>query len=205
MTYSGSRGPIVVGIGASAGGTEAVARLLACLPPSFRAPVVISQHMPVGTSAATLELTRRGHTRPVQLAELDTRLRPGMAYLAPAGHDLYFDDTDPWVRLSPRPVAANDGARPHPNVDVMLEDMSRVFSRRACAVVLSGMGDDGLRGAASIKTRDGLVYVQDRGSSAVWGMPARLVEHGYADLEGSVEHLAATLGRLDALPWCVGA
>jgi len=76
---------------------------------------------------------------------------------------------------------------------------------RACAVVLSGMGDDGLRGAAAIKARGGLVYIQDRGSSAVWGMPARIAERGLADLEGSVEQIATHLGDLDRRRWAVGA
>lgn len=205
MPFSAPRGPIVVGVGASAGGTEAVAELLASLPASFRAPVVISQHMPAGTSNETLQLARRGHARPVVLAEVDLRLRPGMSYLTPAGHDLYFDDADPWIRLRPRPVAANADDHPHPNVDIMLEEMSRVFGVRACAVVLSGMGNDGLRGATAVKTRGGLICVQDRSSSAVWGMPARIVEQGYADLEGPVPDLAHALTRLDALPWCVGA
>lgn len=184
---------MVLGVGASAGGADAV-RALAVALAAGRAPMLISQHMPPGTSEATLELLSRGVSRRMELAASGTRLRPSVAYVCPAGHDLGIDDRDAWARIAVTAPAANDprvGEVPRPNVDAMLEEMARAFGPRCCAVILSGMGHDGLVGAAAIKATGGRVAVQDRASSSVWGMPARIVDAGLADHVGDVASIAA--------------
>ncbi|MEW6546834.1 MAG: chemotaxis-specific protein-glutamate methyltransferase CheB [Bacillota bacterium] len=171
----------LVVVGASTGGPSALHFLVARLADrvSRLAPVamLIVQHIPPGFSTAmarSLSQTARGGFR---VEEASARaLRAGDVFLAPGGYHLRVIE-GPAVELSLDPPVA--GVRPA--VDVTLLSAVQVFPRRLLALILTGMGTDGLRGARAVREAGGRVIAQDRETSVVYGMPRAVAEAGQAD------------------------
>jgi two-component system chemotaxis response regulator CheB len=165
-------------IGASTGGLHAIGEFLKALPPRIGVPVLVAQHLPslfIPFFARQLE-SLSGRT--VAVAEEGMLLRPDAVLLAPGDAHLSLD------RRGGRIVAALDRAPAPsgcmPSADVTLAAVAEIYGRAGLAIVLSGMGRDGLLGARSLVAREGEVFVQDQQSSAVWGMPRAIAEAGLA-------------------------
>jgi len=172
----------LVVVGASTGGPSALHHLIAALAGrlSRLAPVamLIVQHIPPGFSTAmarSLSETARGAFR-VEEATAGP-LWAGDVLLAPGGYHLRVTP-GPAVELSLDPPVA--GVRPA--VDVTLLSAVEVFRRGILALILTGMGSDGLRGATAVRRAGGKVIAQDRETSVVYGMPRAVAEAGQADM-----------------------
>jgi two-component system chemotaxis response regulator CheB len=205
----------VVGIGVSTGGPAALERLLPRLPEDFPAPVLVVQHMPkLFTSALATRLDRCCAMR-VKQATAGAALRPGTIWIAPGESHL---EVKMGMREMPY-LVLTQGERVHgcrPAVDVLFRSLAATFGAAAAGMVLTGMGSDGLEGSAAIVDAGGVVMAQDEASSAVWGMPGRVVSAGLAErvlpLEGLAEELIAlteSVERREMLPLrrevCCGA
>ncbi len=180
--------PAVVVVGASTGGPGAVRDLLAALPRSFGAGVLIVQHLPAGFTHDLAELLARQTGRLVREATDGTRLGPGTALVAPGGAHAVLTP-DGFVRLSYGPKVR--GYRP--SIDEAMESAAGAFGARAAGVLLTGMGDDGVRGLAAIRAAGGRTFAQDEGSSVVFGMPQRAAETGAAAVIDTPTGIAAQL------------
>ena len=170
--------PQLVVIGASTGGPNALAALFAALPP-LRVPVAVVQHMPplfTGLLAARLA---SGSRHPVQEAVDGQSLGSGTSVLAPGGQHLAITGSrrQPMTRLVNTPP--ENSCRPA--VDVLFRTAATTMSGAVLAVVLTGMGEDGARGARDIRAAGGEVLVQDQATSVVWGMPGAVARAGVAD------------------------
>lgn len=169
----------VVAIGASTGGIHALSQLLRGLPSTFRLPILVTQHLPASFMpyfAAQLAVLAG---RPCEVAADRTRIRPGRILIAPGDAHMRcvsLADGSAAVRLSTEPQASGC----MPSVDPMFESAAECFGDRVLAVVLSGMGRDGTEGARRAAAAGGYVVVQDRASSAVWGMPGSVASAGLA-------------------------
>ena len=169
----------VVAIGASTGGIHALASLLAAVPASVRQPILVTQHLPAAFSAhfaAQLSLSAR---RPCAVAVDRGRIRAGELLVAPGTAHMVavpLADGSAATRLSTEPAATGN----IPSVDPMFASLAAVYGARLLAVVLSGMGRDGLAGARAVHAAGGTVIVQDRDSSVVWGMPGAVAAAGLA-------------------------
>ncbi|MEW5934789.1 MAG: CheB methylesterase domain-containing protein, partial [Bacillota bacterium] len=157
------------------------------------APVamLIVQHIPVGFSPAMARSLSEAARGAFTVEEASPRsLRAGDVLLAPGGYHLRVVE-GPAVELSLDPPVA--GVRPA--VDVTLMSAARLFPRRLLALILTGMGSDGLRGATAVRRAGGRVIAQDRETSVVYGMPRAVAEAGLADqvlpLESIPEAVAA--------------
>ena len=175
--------PAVLLIGASTGGPQALTILMASLVPIVpHLPVCVTLHMPADLMpviAAHITRTCGVETRVVQGPQ---DLLPGIAYFSPGDRHFDFRRRDAGsVDLSLRAGAPGDSCKPA--VDVMMRSAAACFGPRALAVILSGMGEDGLAGAHAIVAAGGSVIVQDKGSSAVWGMPGAIAK---ADLAAAI-------------------
>ncbi len=162
--------PSVVVIGASTGGPQALTTLLAALPSAFPAPVLIVQHM--SAMFTRLFAQRLSQTCAVRVAEGEdgVPLQAGHVLVAPG--DLHMELA---IQDGGLTVVRLNGNAPQnycrPSVDPLFVSAARLYGRRVLAVVLTGMGHDGLLGCQVVRDAGGEVLVQDEASSAVWGMP----------------------------------
>lgn len=171
-----SRAPLVVGVASSAGGPVALATFVGQFQREFAAAFVVVQHLPVSFHQAFAEfLTSRSALQVVQVQKSEV-LRPGCVYL-PSG--------DGHIHLTSAEDVAVSHAEPRnghrPSADVLLESLAKNVGSRACGVILSGMGEDGVQGLLQLRRRGGLCLAQDRESAAVWGMPKVAMESGAAE------------------------
>jgi two-component system, chemotaxis family, protein-glutamate methylesterase/glutaminase len=169
----------VVAIATSTGGPNALADVFAGLPADFPVPIVLVQHMPpMFTRLLAERLTARSSLQ-VEEGHSGGLLRPGHAWVAPGDHHMITvrDGTNTKMLLHQDPP--ENSCRPA--ADVLFRSVAQVFGPGALAVVLTGMGQDGLRGCEAIRAAGGQVIAQDEATSVVWGMPGFVVKAGLAD------------------------
>lgn len=155
--------PPLVLIGASTGGPDALALLLAACGP-LPVPVVIAQHMPQSLAAELAEQLQRRAGWPVRVARNSTPLLPGEATLLPTDAVLLRLSSGLALRLMPTTALV------HPSADLLF-DSAAILGLPACGVVLTGMGQDGAEGAANLFRVGGRILVQSGASAVVSGMP----------------------------------
>jgi two-component system, chemotaxis family, protein-glutamate methylesterase/glutaminase len=166
----------VVLIATSTGGPRALAALLPKLPAPLGIGTLIVQHMPAGfTGSLAARLNSNSPLNVIEASGGET-LDPGTALLAPGGQHLRLS-LDGRTELSEEPAIG--GLRPR--ADLLIEDAARAYGDRLLLVVLTGMGNDGLRGAREVKRRGGRILVESEESCTVYGMPRAIVDGGLAD------------------------
>jgi two-component system chemotaxis response regulator CheB len=179
-------------IGISTGGPQALRYLIPQLPADFPAAIAIVLHMPVGyTEMYAAKLNDISRIRVIEAREGDV-MRPGVALLAPAGRHLSLT-TD-----ANQQIVAHLDARPfdtphRPAVDVLFRSAAEMYRNRLLGVVMTGMGNDGMQGAAWIKAQGGLVYTEAEESCVIYGMPRAVVEAGLSDRAIPLEQMAQTI------------
>jgi two-component system chemotaxis response regulator CheB len=182
-------------IGVSTGGPEALMRLLPDFPASMPIPVIIVLHMPrefTGPMAAALD--RKSSIRVKETEDGEEPLR-GKAYLARGGvHSVVRRDAQGKIRLHAFDGPPENGCRP--SVDALFRTAAPVFGGRTLAVVLTGMGVDGTKGAETVKHHGGYVLAQDEPSSVVWGMPGSIVRAGLANEIAPLDGIASRVCEL---------
>jgi two-component system chemotaxis response regulator CheB len=186
---------LILAIGASAGGTEAIRELLSGLPAD--APgTVITQHIPKAFSAPFARRLNDSSAMCVQEAEDGQQILAGHAYVAPGDSHLRVE------RYGARYVCRLDlGAavnRHRPSVDVMFQSVAQATGARSIGVLLTGMGRDGAQGLLQMRTAGSHTIAQDEASSVVWGMPGEAVALGAAQLVLPLPAIAARLMSLVA-------
>ncbi len=184
-------------IGVSTGGPEALSRCLPKIADAFPGPILIVQHILPGFSTYLAESLSRRCPRHVMEASDGAELKRGCIFLAPSLAHLVVrgSSTAPFIGLSDAP--AENGCRPA--ADVLFRSAASVFKNELIAIVMTGMGSDGAKGALSIHRAGGYVIAQDEASSTVWGMPRAAIEAGAANaivsLDQVANHLRKTLGE----------
>lgn len=177
-TLARPRHNLVVVIGASTGGTEVLAHLIARMPAGFP-PTLIVQHMPaLYTRAFAQRLDTLGAVRVREGCD-DLMVSAGEVVVAPGGKQMRVVSGagGPQVRItSEAPV--NHHA---PSVDVLFDSASDQYRKRTVGVLLTGMGNDGARGLLAIREAGGRTIAQDEASSVVWGMPHEAIRLGAAE------------------------
>jgi two-component system chemotaxis response regulator CheB len=169
----------VVAIGSSTGGPEALQKVLPQLPADFPVPVLVVQHMPPLFTRLLADRLNKQCAVEVAEATDGAVLRPGLVLIAPGERHLTVvrRRDEVYVRLTDDPP--ENFCRPA--VDPLFRSVSDVYGGNVLAVVLTGMGQDGRRGAEAVRSRSGHVYAQDAATSVVWGMPGAVTEAGLAD------------------------
>jgi two-component system chemotaxis response regulator CheB len=181
----------VVLIGTSTGGPQALTRLLKAFPADFPAPIAIVLHIPAGYTAPLAERLNAECAIEVLEARDGLKLRPGRAILAQAGMHLRLvaSGDDVTTRLDTEPMSSVH----RPSVDVLFQSAARSLGKRALAVVLTGMGDDGLLGARAIRDAGGEILTEAEASCVVYGMPRVVKEAGLAAAEEPLERMAQAI------------
>jgi two-component system, chemotaxis family, protein-glutamate methylesterase/glutaminase len=184
----------IVAIGASTGGIHALSQLLRAIPASFTVPILVTQHLPPAFMpyfAAQLAVLG---SRPCAVASDRMRIQPGRIIVAPGDAHIRAVRTVEGVAIRLTHEKCTSGCVP--SVDPMFESVAEVFGSRALGVVLSGMGRDGTEGASRLASTGARIFVQDRDSSVVWGMPGSVANAGHASAVLPPDEI----GRLIARP-----
>jgi two-component system chemotaxis response regulator CheB len=184
----------VIVIASSTGGPPALVTLFSRLPSDLPAAIVVAQHMPERfTKTFADRLERLGGVRVTELEDREP-LRAGRAVVCPGGRciEISAKGSVPWVRAVP-PTAED---RYVPSGDRLFESAAAVFGPRTIAVVLTGMGDDGTRGARLVKSHGGTVIAESEESAAIYGMPGSVQRAGLVDHTLAVQIMGDAIVRL---------
>jgi two-component system chemotaxis response regulator CheB len=163
-------------IATSTGGPRALASLVPQLPAPLGIGTLIVQHMPAGFTGSLAARLDASSVLNVREAVGGEKLDAGTALLAPGGRHLRLAQ-DGRTTLTDEPAVG--GLRPR--ADLLIEDAARVYGERMLLVVLTGMGNDGLRGAREVHRRGGRILVESEDSCTVYGMPRAIADAGLAD------------------------
>ncbi len=170
----------IIVIGCSTGGPKALEEIIPQFPTHFPAGILIVQHMPKLFTKSFADRLNTHSQLEVREAAAGDLVEPGVVMVAPGGLQMRVkrrQNLDVEIALD-----SNIEGLPHaPSVDVLMESVAEVYSKRGIGVILTGMGQDGLNGMRAIKTAKGRTIVQDEATSVVYGMPKAVAEGGYAD------------------------
>jgi two-component system chemotaxis response regulator CheB len=181
----------VVALAASAGGLQALTRVLAALPAHFPAALVIVQHLDPSHPSLIAEILARNTALPVKEAVDGDPLHGGRAYVAPPNRHLLVNADRSLSLTHTEPVHFV-----RPCADLLFESTAASFKERAIAVVLSGSGLDGATGVKAIKKMGGTVIVQDATDAEFTGMPQAAQATGMADYVLALDEIAPALQTL---------
>ncbi|MCX7795534.1 MAG: chemotaxis response regulator protein-glutamate methylesterase [bacterium] len=170
----------IVVIGASTGGPQALRYVISKIPPNFPVPIAMVLHMPIGyTELFAQKLDEISQLEVIEAKEGDLVI-PGRVLLAPAGRHLKLQKREDGL------IVAHLDSKPFdtlhkPSVDVLFESAGEIFGNRVLGVIMTGMGNDGLRGASFIKSKGGIILTESEETCIVYGMPRSVEEAGISD------------------------
>ncbi|MGE0431637.1 MAG: chemotaxis protein CheB [Planctomycetota bacterium] len=184
--------PLIVAIGASTGGPPVLQQLLGALPAGFSNPILVTQHISPGFTAAFAGWLDRVTPLQVQIARDGERLSGGTVLIAPDGHHLGLARGDRVVLSADPPRSGH-----RPSVDWMMESVAAAAGSRVVAVQLTGMGMDGAVGCRAVADAGGSVLVQLLSTTVVASMPESVLASCPRARQLAVNDLAAELIRLE--------
>ena len=183
----------ILAIGTSTGGPNALAAMLPAIPRDFPVPIVIVQHMPRLFTRFLAERLDKQSAIQVREGEEGGVLKPGEAWIAPGDFHMTLAKDGNVVRLAMNQEAPENSCRPA--VDVLFRSVACVYGAHTLAVVLTGMGSDGVQGSQRVREAGGQILVQDEATSVVWGMPGQVAAAGLAASVLPLEAIAPEVDR----------
>lgn len=181
----------VIAIAASTGGPQTVHQILSALPSDFSLPVLYVQHISDGFSEGLANWLRVSTELNVCLAQHGEKLNPGTVYLC--GEDRHLEvSQDGRIVLSDDPPVG--GFRP--SASLLFESVAKAFGKKTLAIILTGMGRDGVDGLKAVRQLGGHVLAQDQESSVVFGMPRAAIEEDVHDAIVNPQQIVDYLGQL---------
>lgn len=186
--------PRVVVIGVSTGGPAALGAILPQLPASFPLPVLVVQHMPPLFTRFLAERLHATCRLPVEEASQGAPVDAGKILIAPGDYHMKVASGGSGACISLDQSPPQNSCRPA--VDALFGSIGEVYGGAAIAAVLTGMGQDGLRGAQILRAYGASVLAQDEASSVVWGMPGAVANAGLADRVLPLDQVVPEILRL---------
>jgi two-component system, chemotaxis family, protein-glutamate methylesterase/glutaminase len=197
LPNSGPPAPVqVIVIAISTGGPGALAEVIPRLPANLRVPVLIVQHMPpVFTKVLAQRLAQTSALRVKEAVHQD-RIAAGNVYIAPGDFHMRIagGTREAWLTLDQG--AAENGCRPA--ADPLFQSAAQLFGAGVLALVMTGLGRDGTKGATQIRKAGGQVWAQDEATATVWGMPGSIVQAGLAQRVLPLPQIARALADVSA-------
>jgi len=183
----------ILAVGVSTGGPTALAEIFPKLPGDLPVPVVVVQHMPPLFTRLLAERLQAHSKLRIEEAAEGMQLQAGRVLIAPGDYHMRVRKEGDQVvaRLDQAPM--ENSCRPA--VDVLFRSVEEVYGASALAVILTGMGQDGLRGCERLKASRACILAQDEASSVVWGMPGAVVSAGLADMTVGLNDMAGEIMR----------
>ncbi|MEJ1464885.1 MAG: chemotaxis response regulator protein-glutamate methylesterase [Candidatus Sedimenticola sp. (ex Thyasira tokunagai)] len=183
----------LVAIGASTGGPVAIKQLLSALAVNFPLPILIVVHMPASFTAAFAERLNQQCRISVKEAAEGDILKPSHAYLAPGGMQMILERYG--SRTIIRVKENTDGLVYKPSVDISLGSAARIYPDSILAIVLTGMGADGMLAAKLLKQGGSTIWSQSEESCVVFGMPRAVEKAGLSDRVLPLDEIAPMLSK----------
>jgi len=182
----------IVAVGASAGGPAALHQILSKLDRDFALPIVVTQHITPGFVDGMVRWLDDASQLKIKVAEQGEPLRDGVVYMA--ADDRHFTIApDRTVSLTSEPLVAGH----RPSATMLFKSVAKAYGASVLAIILTGMGKDGVDGLSAIRKAGGTVIAQDEKSSAVFGMPKAAIDAGCTD---EIVSLDGIIGRI----WAAG-
>lgn len=180
-------------IGVSTGGPNALAEVLPRLPEDLGVPILIVQHMPpMFTQLLAERLSAQSKLKVVE-AKACEEIVANKVYIAPGGYHLEVLRSNGKVHTQLHQGPMENSCRPA--VDVLFRSAAPIYGKNTLAIILTGMGQDGLHGCEHIKEVGGRIVAQDKATSVVWGMPGYVVEAKLADSVLPLSEIAQEIVR----------
>lgn len=189
---------MIAGIGASAGGVEAVSALIKYLPSNLGIAYVVIQHLSPNHESILPEILQRNTSMPVHLVEDNMRVLQNNIYVIPP--NTYMGIIDGHLRLAPR---GSGVVAPH-SIDYFFTGLAAHYQNKAIGIILSGMAPDGAAGIQTIKAEGGITFAQDD-SAGFQGMPKNAVNTGFVDFILPPLSIAKELAVIAQLPYAVAS
>jgi two-component system, chemotaxis family, protein-glutamate methylesterase/glutaminase len=183
----------IVTIGVSTGGPDALGILLPSIPAKFPLPIVVAQHMPAFFTAMLAKRLAEKCAVPVRECVSGDVLEPGCIWIAPGDYHMVVQREENRVVLR-----TNQGPRENfcrPAVDVLFRSVAKAYGINSLGVILTGMGQDGLKGCEALCATGASVIIQDEASSVVWGMPGFVARAGLAERILPLNQIASEINR----------
>ena len=181
----------IVAIASSAGGLNALNKILSILPKHFPAAIALVQHLAPQHLSFLSEILARRTALKVKQAEEGDSLSPGTVYVAPPDYHLLVNSNGTLSLSQSKPINYL-----RPSADVLFKSVAESYKNRAMAIVLTGTGRDGATGVEAIHQMGGTVIAQDQKSSEFFGMPNATIKTGNVDYILPLDEIAKTLSSL---------
>jgi two-component system chemotaxis response regulator CheB len=188
--------PRVVTIGVSTGGPAALGAILPMLPADFPLPILVVQHMPPLFTRLLAERLNSTCKLTVEEATEGCLVVPGKILIAPGDFHMKLTAVGEHVQVCLDQSARLNSCRPA--VDALFLSTAEVYGGAVLAVILTGMGQDGLHGVEILKAQGASILAQDEASSVVWGMPGAVVSAGLADRVLPLDQVVPQILRIAA-------
>jgi two-component system chemotaxis response regulator CheB len=183
--------PEAIFIGSSTGGPEALREVIEGLAGKVRVPVFITQHMPpMFTKILADHLTKQTKATVIEASD-GLQAQPGVFYIAPGDRHMIISRNLSVTRISLSDAPPENFCRPA--VDPMFRSAAETYGEKALAVILTGMGQDGLLGAKPLVTKGAQLIAQDEETSVVWGMPGAVARAGLATACKPIQQIAPAI------------
>jgi two-component system chemotaxis response regulator CheB len=192
--------PDCIAIGSSTGGPQALFKVFQMLGKVTNLPIFVTQHMPATFTTILAEHLAQAGGMPAAEAKDGEQVAPGRVYVAPGDFHMtvHVEGARKVLRLDKNPP--ENFCRPA--VDPMLRSLAKVYGGKVLTLILTGMGQDGMKGGKEIINAGGVVVAQDEGTSVVWGMPGAVTGAGLCSavlpLSDIAPFLRKTLSRMAA-------
>ena len=185
----------IVAIGVSTGGPVALQEVIPKLPADLGVPVLIVQHMPPLFTSSLAESLAKKSRLPVKEAEDGETVKPNMVYIAPGGRHMLVRQSGNDIRIVLNDQPPENSCRPA--VDVLFRSVASVYQSNMLAVIMTGMGSDGLQGVKTMK-RSGICFClsQSEESCVIYGMPRAVDEAGLSDERAELSNIAERIMSL---------
>ena len=184
----------LLAIGVSTGGPNALARLIPLLPADLGVPLLIVQHMPAVMTASLAESLNKKSALDVHEAVDGEEVLPNVAYIAPGGwHMTVASERAPGGLAGKRKIQFTSDPPVNscrPSVDVLFRSLAKVYSGTVLAVIMTGMGSDGMEGVLALKQKNCYCMAQTEETCVVYGMPRAVVEAGLSDEKVPLHNMA---------------
>ena len=196
VSQSSKMRPQVVVMGVSTGGPTALGAILPGIPAGFPLPVLVVQHMPPLFTRLLAERLNATCKLRVGEATQDDLVEPGRILIAPGDFHMKLTSNGGGIRVFLDQSPRQNSCRPA--VDALFASTGEVYGGAVLAVILTGMGQDGLHGVEILKAQGASVIAQDEASSIVWGMPGAVVNAGLADRVLPLDEVVPEILRMTA-------